>query len=261
MVVINRRKTCYMGPASPFASIPEDTELPDGRRDSVESGGSDLRSSWARGDQWVDPLVGEFTLISTQNYDTFLAKVGAGPLSSNMVLRARINLTIKQVRAGRRPGGCTYLSQELDKQWRIRYETIIRAKSIKGYNTKAGKVTENKYQLEVERPELLDDWDQRFVMSTLSRDLTANRLTLVQTADKDQANSTLRREKYKYWLQRFCQDSTIIFEVDEEDSDILTMTCIIADVIAWRRFRRVAGKPVKKSVTENKVHRKYSCPI
>ena len=113
----------------------------------------------------------------------------------------------------------------------------------------------------MERPELLDDWDQRFVMSTLSRDLTANRLTLVQTADKDQANSTLRREKYKYWLQRFCQDSTIIFEVDEEDSDILTMTCIIADVIAWRRFRRVAGKPVKKSVTENKVHRKYSCPI
>ena len=108
MVVINRRKTCYMGPASPFASIPEDTELPDGRRDSVESGGSDLRSSWARGDQWVDPLVGEFTLISTQNYDTFLAKVGAGPLSSNMVLRARINLTIKQVRAARRPGGCTY---------------------------------------------------------------------------------------------------------------------------------------------------------
>ena len=48
-------------------------------------------------------------------------------------------------------------------------------------------MTENKYQLEVERPELLDDWDQRFVISTLSRDLRANRLTLVQSADKDQA--------------------------------------------------------------------------
>ena len=62
-------------------------------------------------------------------------------------------------------------------------------------------------------------------------------------------------------LQRFCQDSTIIFEVDEEDSDILTMTCIIADVIAWRRFRRVVRKPAKINVNENKVHRKYSCPI
>ena len=48
-------------------------------------------------------------------------------------------------------------------------------------------MTENKYQLEVEKPELLDDWDQRFVISTLSRDLQTNRLTLVQTADKDQA--------------------------------------------------------------------------
>ena len=48
-------------------------------------------------------------------------------------------------------------------------------------------MTENKYQLEVEKPELLDDWDQRFVISTLSRDLQANRLTLVQTAEKDQA--------------------------------------------------------------------------
>ena len=76
--------------------------------------------------------------------------------------------------------------QELDKQWRIRYETIIRAKSIKGYNTRAGKVTENKYQLEVERPELLDDWDQRFVMSTLSMDHATTRLTLVQVAEKDQ---------------------------------------------------------------------------
>ena len=57
--------------------------------------------------------------------------------------------------------------------------------------TRAGKVTENKYQLEVEKPELLDDWDQRFVISTLSRDLQANRLTLVQTAEKDQATLSL----------------------------------------------------------------------
>ena len=42
-------------------------------------------------------LEGAWTLVSTNNYDKFLAAVGAGPLSSNMVLRARINLGIKQV--------------------------------------------------------------------------------------------------------------------------------------------------------------------
>ena len=78
------------------------------------------------------------------------------------------------------------LLQELDKQWRISYETIIRAKSIRGYNTRAGKVTENKFQLEVERPELLDDWDQRWVMSTLTREPNTNRMTLMQVAEKDQ---------------------------------------------------------------------------
>ena len=99
MVLNNRRKTCFLG-SSPFTAIPEDQELPgtEGRRDSVESSGSDQRTNWARNDQWVDPVEGEFTLVSTNNYNSFLAELGAGPLSSNMVLRARINLTIKQVR-------------------------------------------------------------------------------------------------------------------------------------------------------------------
>ena len=81
--------------------------------------------------------------------------------------------------------------QELDKQWRICYETIIRAKSLKGYRTSVWKVTENKFQLEVERPELGEDWDQRLLMSTLSWNLAARRLTLVQTAEKDQARVAL----------------------------------------------------------------------
>ena len=99
MVVTTRRKTCFV-PSSPFAPIPEESEFTgaSGRRDSVESGGSDLRSNWARGELGQDLLEGEFTLVSNNNYDRFLAAVGAGPLSSNMVLRARINLTIKQVR-------------------------------------------------------------------------------------------------------------------------------------------------------------------
>ena len=101
MVVNTRRKTCFVGP-SPFAPIPEEQEFTGagGRRDSVESGGSDLRSNWSKGELGPDLLEGEFTLVSNNNYDRFLAAVGAGPLSSNMVLRARINLTIKQVRRG-----------------------------------------------------------------------------------------------------------------------------------------------------------------
>lgn len=33
-----------------------------------------------------------------------------------------------------------YDEQELDKQWRITYETVIRAKSSRGFNTRNGKV-------------------------------------------------------------------------------------------------------------------------
>ena len=78
------------------------------------------------------------------------------------------------------------VTQELDKHWSIRYETVIRAKSNKGFKTRVWKVTQNKFQLEVERPELVDDWDQRLLMSTLSWNVKANRLTMVQIAEKDQ---------------------------------------------------------------------------
>ena len=65
-------------------------------------------------------------------------------------------------------------------------------------------------------------------------------------------------------MQRFCQDSTIIFEVDDEDSDILTMTCMSGDIIAWRKFRRITTKTAQvntDSNTEKKAHRKFSCPL
>ena len=104
MVLTARRKTCCVGP-SPFTSIlEEEPDITEDRRDSADSDGSlreDLRISrahWGRGVQLVNPLDGEFTLVSSNNYDAFLAKVGAGPFSINLVQRARINLTIKQVR-------------------------------------------------------------------------------------------------------------------------------------------------------------------
>ena len=104
MVLTARRKTCCVVP-SPFTSIlEEEPDITEDRRDSADSEGSlreELRISrahWGRGVQLVNPLDGEFTLISSNNYDAFLAKVGAGPFSINLVQRARINMTITQVR-------------------------------------------------------------------------------------------------------------------------------------------------------------------
>ena len=108
MVLTARRKTCCVVP-SPFTSILEEEQditedITEDRRDSADSEVSlreDLRISrahWGRGVQLVNPLDGEFTLVSSNNYDAFLAKVGAGPFSINLVQRARINMTITQVR-------------------------------------------------------------------------------------------------------------------------------------------------------------------
>ena len=47
-------------------------------------------------------------------------------------------------------------------------------------------VTENKFCLEEARPELTEDWDQRFLVSTLRRAADGTRLTLEQRADQDQ---------------------------------------------------------------------------
>ena len=126
-----RRKTCFVG-ASPFSTIPEvlkerkhfqyvclnlfqdaDVETPPrkisrGDKKNMLTHDSNSASedkprklsrkfSTAKLAPPEEHLEGEWTLVSTNNYDKFLAAVGAGPLSSNMVLRARINLSIKQV--------------------------------------------------------------------------------------------------------------------------------------------------------------------
>ena len=99
MVVVTRRKTCFVS-SSPFADIMEDQELnTESSRDSAEREETDLKRPRTRGvAERENPLDGEFTQISTNNYEAFLAKIGAGPFSTNMVMRARIRLIIKEVR-------------------------------------------------------------------------------------------------------------------------------------------------------------------
>ena len=76
--------------------------------------------------------------------------------------------------------------QELDKHWRIMTETSIKAKSVKGYATYNRKLTENKWKAGCAKPELVEDWDQRLLVTTISRNQDGSVLELSQVAEKDQ---------------------------------------------------------------------------
>jgi hypothetical protein len=116
------------------------------------------------------------------------------------------------------------LFQTIDKCWQIKTETVIKAKSATGYRVSTPKVTQNKFRLDEPKLELGEDWDQRVLLSKLSMSPDGNRLTLKQIADKN---------------QKYCNSSTIILAIDpEEDPSLLTMTYMIEDVIAWRKFQR-----------------------
>jgi hypothetical protein len=92
--------------------------------------------------------------------------------------------------------------QDPDDRWRIGWETAIKAKSVTGlvalppltvltfatrrYSTYNRKLTQNRFIEGEEKPELLDDWDQRLVVSCLERGKDGKSLTITQAAEKDQ---------------------------------------------------------------------------
>ena len=59
------------------------------------------------------------------------------------------------------------------------------------------KLTENKFRVGVERGELVEDWDQREVSSTLTRQQAGYRLELVQRAEPG---------------RRYCEDSRTLYQ-------------------------------------------------
>jgi hypothetical protein len=77
-------------------------------------------------------IEGTFKLVGSKNYEEFLAVIGTGPCSQDMVMRADMVMVI---------------AQEPDKQWRIANETLIKAKSVRGYRTNNRKWTENKFKV------------------------------------------------------------------------------------------------------------------
>ena len=82
--------------------------------------------------------------------------------------------------------------QELDKHWRIMTETSIKAKSVKGYATYNRKLTENKWKPGCAKPELVEDWDQRLLVTTLARNQEGRALELSQVAEKDQVLAIIK---------------------------------------------------------------------
>ena len=171
------------------------------------------------------------------------------------------------------------IRQEEDKQWRIVNETLIKAKSVRGYRwvslslsdnpiclcltltcrTNNRKWTENKFKCGSARPELVDDWDQRLVVTTLAVNEEGTRLSLDQLAETDQVQTeaSLSLPSFlpsflvciNFLFQLFCKDSTLLLEVEPEDRDTLIMTCMTKDTIAWRKYQRqvnLGHKPNRK---------------
>ena len=59
---------------------------------------------------------------------------------------------------------------------------------MRGYSTYNRKLTENKWKAGTAKPELVEDWDQRMVITTLTRDQQGNVIELHQVAEKDQVH-------------------------------------------------------------------------
>jgi len=134
-----------------------------------------------------------------------LTALGATPKVIEMVLASETMMTIYE---------------DLDLQWRILSETSIKAMSIRGYKTKNFMMTGNKFAIKVPKPELLEDWDPRVVVTTLTLDESAGfgmeRLILDQVAEKD----LLHRADSRAYIEGDGPDqikvSIIVFQRDQK---------------------------------------------
>ena len=70
---------------------------------------------------------------------------------------------------------------------------------------------------------MLDDWDPRFVVTTLTTNQQGDRMSLSQVAEKD---------------MMYRQDSLLDLEIDEEDPNVLVVTSSTDRATGWRKFER-----------------------
>ena len=77
------------------------------------------------------------------------------------------------------------------------------------------KSDKNKNKADEAKPEVLEDWDPRFVVTTLSCSQEGDVVSLSQVAEKDMFAK---------------QDSVVTLEVEEADPDTMIMTASAGDV-------------------------------
>ena len=82
-----------------------------------------------------------------------LSLVGAGALTLSMLGESSMMLSLMQD---------IDFDKGLAKVFDIRQEYCFRGKNRLGFKTRSYKMTANKFLLEVEKPELLEDWDKRY---------------------------------------------------------------------------------------------------
>ena len=70
---------------------------------------------------------------------------------------------------------------------------------------------------------MLEDWDPRFVVTTLTTNQQGDRMSLSQVAEKD---------------MMYHQDSLLELEIDEEDQNVLVVTYSTDTATGWRKFER-----------------------
>jgi len=167
------------------------------------------------------PFEGIWRLVSMENMDTILKAVGINPMTLEMVMKADAMITIYE---------------DIDHQWKILQETSIIAKSLRGYRTRNFKMTANKFKLDVPKPEVVDDWDLRYIVTTVELDLEGGegneRLILHQIAEKDM--------KHKL-------DTKTVFTGQD---DMMTMT-----ITAFHEGQKIVGtkKYIRHQIHESKV--------
>ena len=75
-----------------------------------------------------------------------LRLLGSGTCITSMVLQSFMMLSIQE---------------DVDYQWWVRTEYRFKGLNCLGFRHRANKMTSNKYQLENEKPDVLEDWDKR----------------------------------------------------------------------------------------------------
>lgn len=180
-----------------------------------------------------DPFEGTYRQFQCENYDKFLEMVGAGKMTINMVIRAGVVLTI---------------TQEIDKRWLFHRETVFKAKSMVGMATNTRKVVENKYVLDGEVNEMLEDWDSREVLTTLvieGQDPLEIHRFHSQCSCTVNCPSSVCTEGRRLILhqkadtnKKVACDCSLVYELDRTGEELTITNMVEDEKICVRRFRR-----------------------